>query len=395
MREAKRREKNTSSGFLLGLLNLIGSVTAACTMGCAVESEPPSVVALPPVMIAEAEVRDLIHEVKATGQLTPKFEATIASQVSGEVTSVAVEEGDAVSEGQILLEIDPELRILELANAEASTNEAGAQVSEALRDLGRVQNLRKRDATSQALLDDAQTTLELARSRKQAADARLGLARRALADATVRAPFAGLVSRRHVSSGEYLAVGVPVFELVALDPIEAEFALAEVDSSRVQLGQKVTLQLAPFPAESFEAEVTMISPIIDPLTRTLRVKALLPNPDGRLRPGLFVRVDVAVSPRPNALVVPEESLMQRVDGTVLYRLVANDRVERLVVKPGTLLDGWVEITEGLSPGDFIVVRGQEILVDGGLVSLRSADGKPLDSPNVASPGPTFSAGAGQ
>lgn len=350
----------------------------------------------PPVLVIPAVARDVTDRVEATGQLLAKFEATIASQVSGQVTATRVDEGDEVIEGQILLEIDPELRELELANAEASMAEARAQMVESWRDLQRIQNLRKRDATSQALLDNAKTTLELSRSRQSAAEARLGLAERALADATVRAPFAGLVARRNVSAGEYLSVGVPLFELVALDPIEAEFSLAELDSSRVHLGQKVGLRLAPFPDSRFEAEVTMISPTIDPLTRTLRVKALLANPDGLLKPGLFAHVDLGLEFREGVVMVPEESLLQRVDGTALFRLVEGERVERMVVRVGVLRDGWVEIRSGLEPGDFVVARGQEELVDGGRVSLRSTEGDLLAAPEVASPGPTSaSAGSGR
>lgn len=366
-----------------GALLLMGFIFS---LGCAGEKENSPSSGAPPVLVVLSQLRDVTEQVEATGQLIAKFEATIASQVSGQVTATLVDEGDEVVEGQILLEIDPELRLLELANEQASMAEARAQMVESWRDLQRIQNLKKRDATSQALLDNAKTSLELGRSRQNAAEARLGLAERALADATVRAPFAGLVARRYVSAGEYLSVGVALFELVALDPIEAEFSLAELDSSRVHLGQTVEIQLAPFPDVRFEAEVTMISPVINPVTRTLRVKALMANPEGLLKPGLFAHVDLGLEFRENVLMVPEEALLQRVDGTAVYRLVDGERVERVLVSVGALRDGWAEIRAGLEPGDFVVARGQENLVDGGLVSLRSTEGDPLRAPEVASPG---------
>jgi membrane fusion protein (multidrug efflux system) len=353
--------------------------------GCGVDEEPEKTVQAPPVLVAPVEIRRVVDAIEATGQLVAKAEATIAAQVEGPVTAVLVEEGDAIEAGQILLEIDPLRRELELANAEANLAESKARVAEGRREVSRLQRLKKRDAASQSRLDEGQTLLVLARSQASGAEARVGLARRALEDATIRAPFSGLVARREVSVGEYLSVGLPLFELVALDPIEIEFSLAEIDSARVQSGNKVTLRVAPYPKERFEASVTVISPTIDSATRTLRVKAELPNADGRLRPGLFAHVDLGVSERSGVLMVPEDALVMRAAGTIVYRLIDENRVQRVVVRTGIRQGSLVEIAQGLSAGDRVVVRGQRDLVDGGVVSLRTRDGQPADEPQVAAP----------
>ena len=377
----------------LRLSFLVG--VSACLMACAPEDERPAIMEPPPVFVSPVLSMDITEEIQTTGELVAKFQSTIASQVSGQVTVVLADEGEAVTEGEVLLEIDPELRMLELANAEASLAEARAQAVESWRDLQRVQNLREQGATSEAILDDAKTTLELSRARQKAAEAHLGLAQRARADATVRAPFSGLISRRHVSVGEFLNVSMPIYEIVALDPIEAEFSFSEMDSSRVHLGQAVTISLAPFPDLVFEAEGTMISPILDPRTRTLRAKALLSNPDGLLRPGLFAHVSLGLESRRGVAMVPEEAVLQRADGTVVYRLVEGGRVERLLVTSGVLRDSMVEIRDGVRPGDFVVSRGQEQLSDGGVVSLRSKDGESIPTPQVASGPASFASGAAQ
>jgi len=347
----------------------------------------------PPVMVARVLVRDVVDRIRATGQLVAKADATIAAQIPGQVTAISVEEGDRVAAGQILLEIDPQRRQLEVASAEAQVAEASAQVVETWRAMDRIQNLNKRDAASQARLDEARTALKLAHSRKNASEARLGLSRRALADASVRSPFGGLVARRRVSVGEYLSVGLPLFELVALDPIEVEFSVAEVDSDRIRVGQGVEIGLAPFPDELFTAVVTVVSPTIDSLTRTLRVKAELANPEGRMRPGLFAHIELGVSERSDVEMVPEEALLQRAGGSVLYRIVDGNRVQRLNVEIGVFADGWVEIRSGLGAGDQVVVRGQGNLLDGGMVSIRTRDGRPVDQPQVASPAMTVPPGA--
>lgn len=355
-------------------------------MGCSGEqASAPAAAAAPPVMLEPVRVMDVVDRIEATGQVVAKAEATIASQVAGEVTSIAAEEGDAVEAGQPLLEIDPERRQLELDDAEARRAEARANVAEAKREVGRIRGLHDRDAASQASLDDASTKLSLARSRLSGAEAQLGLVRRALQDATIRAPFSGRVARRYTNVGEYLGVGVPLFQLVALDPIEVGFSVAEVDSARIVVGNEVEVSVAPYPSERFTAHVTVVAPTIDPSTRTLRVKAELPNPDLRLRPGLFAHVYVGVARRSNVMMVSESAILQRAEGAVLYRLVDGDRVERLVVEPGVQLGDLVEVRTGLVPGDQVVVRGQRDLVHGVAVSVRKRDGRPVDEPQVAAP----------
>jgi len=353
--------------------------------GCGEAPLPPAATA-PPVLVARAESHDLVERIEASGEVRAQAEARVAAQVEGEVTGVALDEGDAAGEGALVIEIDPERRRLQVQDAAAAVVEAEAQLGEAQREARRIERLHAQQAASDAQLDSARTGLRQAGSRLEAARARLGLAERALRDAFVRAPFAGLIGERHVNVGEYVRVGEPLFELVALDPVEVEFRLTELDSARVAVGQAVGVRVAPFPDERFEATVSVIAPTLDPATRTLRVKALLPNPDGRLRPGLFARVDLGVAERRGVVMVPEEAVLQRADGSVIYRFreaelpAADGRVERVRVELGVHGDRRVELVSGVAEGDLVVVRGQTRLVDGGPVSLRTADGAPLDRP---------------
>ncbi len=359
----------------------------AALVGCGPQEAPPPLLAAAPVMIAAVEGWDVVDRVEATGELVAKDAATIASQVGGEVTSISFDEGDAVEAGQELLEIDPARRELELGQSRAQLAEAEAGVAEARREMQRIEQLSARSAASTSQVDEARTRLELAEARRRAARAGLGLAERARADSTVKAPFAGLVAERHVSPGEFLTVGQPLLRLVVLDPVEVSFRLAEVDSSRVELGDPVGVRVAPHPDEVFEATVSAISPTLDPRTRTLRVKALLPNAEGRLRPGTFARVDLGVSERAGVTMIPEESVLQRSDGSVVFRLKGEDRVERLRIQTGIHRGGFVEAIGPLAVGDHVIVRGQVGLVDGAKVSLRTADGQPAVASGAAEAGP--------
>ena len=328
-----------------------------------------------PVVLAPVEVRDVEERVAAPGQILAQQRADVAAQVPGEITAIVVDEGQTVAEGAVVIEIDPDRRALDLDRARARLSEAASGLLEAQRQRGRMGVLAKRDVASRAQLEQADSGLEAARARVQAAQADLGAAERATADSRVAARFAGVVGRRFVSRGEFVQPGQKLFELVSLDPVEVELSLPESDASRLALGLPLDVTVAPYPGEVFHATVSMVSPVVDERTRTLRVKALLPNPDGRLRPGLFARADLGIAKRTGVLLVPEEAVLQRADGAVVFRTSADGaRAERRLVQLGRIKGGQVEIASGLAAGDTVVVRGHSGLVDGAAIQARNADG---------------------
>jgi membrane fusion protein (multidrug efflux system) len=360
---------------------VVSLVATLLLAACGAEDEVAPAIQAPPVLAVNVEARDMIDRIEATGQLLAKAEASVAAQVRGQVAHVAVEESAAVVAGQVVVQIDPEQRSLELANQRTRVVEAQAQLELVQREYRRIAKLHAQNAASQSQLESSKTEVDLATSRLAGSKAEVGLAERAFRDATVTAPFAGLFARRYVIVGEFVSQGQPLFDLVALDPIEVEFHLPERDSSRVSLGALVEVRVSPFPDEIFYATVTVISPTIDAATRTLRVKAEAPNPQGRLRPGLFARAHLGVAERQDVIMIPEDAVLQRSDGAVVFRLVADSRVERVRIRTGVYRDGFVEVAEGLSPGDSVVVRGQTSLIDGSVVSLRNQDGSPVTSPS--------------
>jgi membrane fusion protein (multidrug efflux system) len=351
------------------LLGSLAFALAACGGG---EVEDGSEGA--PVTLQRVTAVDITDRIEATGELLAKERAQIAAEVGGRITEILIDEGSAAEKDAAVLKIDPERRALERDSARARVTESNAALREQERDVERIRELHARGVASQAQLDQAETQLKLARSRRSAAEAELGMQTRALADAVVKAPFSGLIADRLVSRGEYVTPGQKLFELVSLDPIEVEFHLAEVDSSRVKVGNDVDVRVAPFPDETFNATVTIVSPTIDSRTRTLRVKAQMANPDGKLRPGLFARVDLGIAKRDDVPMIAEEAVLQRADGAVVFRAIADERVERRVIEIGAHHDGMVEVVKGLALGDLVVLRGQARLADGQRISPRNADG---------------------
>ena len=360
---------------------LPSAALAALCVACSEPGGTPQPQA-PAVALAPVVVQDVTDRIEATGQLVAPDQATLAAEVAGRVTEVLVEEGSSVAQGEVIVMIDPERRELELDSATAQLAQMRVALAESERELKRVRKLYSQKVAAQARLEQAQTELALGRARLDAARAQHGVAKRALADANLAAPFPGLIAQRFVSAGEFVQVGQPLVALVALDPIEVEFRLAEQDSSRVELGQQVAVRVAPYPNEVFHATVTVISPTIDERTRTLRVKGRIENPDGRLRPGLFARADLGVNQRSGVRTIPEEAILQRSDGAVVFRLDEDSRVERRVIAPGLHLDGRVEVLEGLAHDDRVVVRGHASLIDGSRVTVRNPDGSSV-APSVA------------
>jgi membrane fusion protein (multidrug efflux system) len=336
-----------------------------------------------PVIVEQAHVGDLVEQIEGTGELAAPDRALIAAEVDGRVTDVHVDEGAKVVAGDLLLTIDPEKRKLDADSARAQARDADAAYEVAQREFERAKALHDQGIASDSVLDLRGTELSRAQARRDSAAAARGVAEKLLRDASVRAPFAGLVAKREVSRGDYVRPGQQLLEVVALDPIEVEFAVAERDTARVAVGQPVSVSVEPYPGEKFAGEVSAISPVIDPRTRTMRVKARIPNADGRLRPGLFARTDLGVAKRSNVVLVPAEAVLQRADGEVLFIVGPDDRAKRVVVKTGVQREGRIEIVEGVSGEDQIVVAGQAGLVDGAAVSRKEAAPAPENPPGAS------------
>ncbi len=341
---------------------------AACGDQAAKENEH-----LPSVSAAVVESVDLKEEIRASGDLNARLHTTIAAEIEGRITEISVDEGGHVSAGAVVIEIDPERRRLELAAGRAQLAQAQANFENARRQTERIRKLRSQNVASDQQLEAVETELSLARSRVEAQRAALGVTERALADASVTAPFAGMIARRSVQLGEFVQPGKPLVELVALDPLEVVFSLTELDTERVRAGQRIDVSVGAFPDRVFHGVVTFISPTVDPATRTLRIKAEIDNDEGHLRPGLFARVSLGVSPRSGVVMVPEEALIQRSQGAMLFKIDAENRVKRVTVATGVHDSGRVEVRGDVRPGERVVRRGHGGLADGALVAVRDAE----------------------
>ena len=360
------------------LLSVGVASLVAWSSGCGGETETVEAM-LPSVSAVAIVAVDFDEEIRASGDLEARFHTMIAAEVAGRVTELRIDEGGSVAKGAVVLEIDPERRNLDLDAAKARLAQARANLRKDQSQAKRIRKLRSESVSAEQQLEEAETELLLARSAVEAEQAAVGVATRAVSDASVSTPFAGLVSRRLVQLGEFVQPGTLLFELVSLDPLEAIFSLTELDTERVRLGQKVQIRVGAFEDRVFEGVVTFVAPTIDPATRTLRIKAEVDNGEGLLRPGLFARVSLGVSRREGVLMVPEEALIQRSVGAFLYRIDQEDRVVRVAVETGAQQEGLVEIRGPVEAGQRVVWRGHGGLSDGMVVVVRETKRPSLET----------------
>ena len=243
---------------------------------------------------AEAPSGAPVGPVGVTGEFVSPTTSELAVKMPGRVGRVLVEEGDRVRRGQPVLVLETEYLTLALKRSEAEVTRARAAVTEAERDFQRKEDLIAKGSVSQAAYDRSRSGYDSAAAGLQAAEAARDLAKQQLADATLRAPIDGVVAERRTDPGERLGDNSVAFVIVQTSPLKLRFRIPERYLSTLREGQAVSATVETYPGETFSGKVTRVIRVVDPATRTMAVEAELPNRDGRLYPGLFARVELAL-----------------------------------------------------------------------------------------------------
>jgi membrane fusion protein (multidrug efflux system) len=230
--------------------------------------------------------------IAATGEFVSPVRSELSPKMPGRVARVYVEEGSRVSKGQAVLELETEYVRLNLQTANAEAARAKAMMDEAQRDLARKKGLVDKGSVPQATYDRSQASYDQARAAYQGAMSQASLLRQQIADATLRAPVSGVVAEKRTEVGARLGEAGVAFVVVQLSPLKLRFAVPERYLGRIGKGDKVVARVDPYPGETFSGSVKTVGGVIDPKTRTMFAEAEFPNGDGRLKPGLFARVEV-------------------------------------------------------------------------------------------------------
>ncbi|MCC5869310.1 MAG: efflux RND transporter periplasmic adaptor subunit [Gammaproteobacteria bacterium] len=332
----------------------------------------PSVI----VEVTTVERQQMIDAVRGVGTLRASSEVEISPEVAGRITALEFREGGRVERGQVLVRLrDSRLRE-QLTSREAALSAARSRARNAERTYERVASLRAQRQVSEGDYEQALTDMQGAQAEVQGIEADIAAIREQLADMVIRAPFDGEISQQHVDEGAFVEVGRRIATLYRTDPLYIGFSIPERYAGRVTLDNEVQVSVASFPGEQFPATLDLISPSIDERSRTLGLRATVPNPDGRLRPGSFGTARLIVERLDDLAVLPEEALIGTRDGYIVF-VVEGDKARRRAVTTGLREDGIVAITEGLEPGEIVVQRGHSRISDGTSVEI-SGDGAAPD-----------------
>jgi membrane fusion protein (multidrug efflux system) len=318
------------------------------------------------VTIAEVVDRPMPRYLALTGSLTPNESSDVAANGAGVVLQTLVERGALVDKGAIVARLDARTAALSTAEAEAQAAAAKSALDVAKVECERVEKLYAANAISGVDYDRQHAQCTNATWQAKVAEARVALVRKGIGDATVRTPFAGMIAERYVSAGEYVQPSSKVVRVVAIDPLRLEITVPEQSIALVKVGLEVDFRVPAFPDGNFKGAIRYIGPTLRAASRDLVVEAVVPNPDKRLRPGMFATARVALGETP-APVVPKSAI--RVDGN-LHRIfvVVDDRVEERLVKVGEEREGVVEIETGVRTGERVVDPIRAEIHDGARVA---------------------------
>lgn len=325
----------------------------------------------PQVVVAPARVQRVVETLSRVANVQANEMIDIRSEIEGVVEEINFEEGQRVEKGQLLVSLDQTKLAASLAQTEANF-----QLSKA--NFERSKQLYEDKLISQQDFDQSAAAF-------QANVANLDLMRRQLKDSRIVAPFEGVMSVRNISPGQVISKNTIVSWLIDLDPVKIEFQIPERFLGQVKEKQKIDVKVAAYPDEEFSGEVFFISPYVDPTNRTALVKAQIPNPDLKLKPGMFANLDLTLTVRENSVVIPEAAITQILtNNQALIFEVDKENVARMkTIRTGVRLVGAVEVLEGLEPGDRVIIEGLQKVVPGVPVRIAKRSGAAEESGQAA------------
>jgi membrane fusion protein, multidrug efflux system len=337
---------------------VLASIASGCTPNAQAQGKPSEDLPLRVSTVAVAD-QPMPEYMILTGTLSAWQQSDVAANAVGKVIDAPIERGQRVKKGQVLARLDARSAALGAQAAQAQARLAETQASLASQDCARGKSLYDNNAISDAEYQKIMSQCSSARWSREAAEANRMVASKTLSDAIIRAPFEGVIGERFVNIGEFVQSSTRVASVYEMDPLRLEVTVPEASVALVREGLPIVLRVAAFGDEAFGGRVKFISPNIRRASRDLVVEAVVDNPGGRLRPGMFATVKLETGRRPVA-VVPESSV-RRDDTTARVYAVVDRRIQERIVQTGERSDGVIAIPKGISVGERVVAApGPEV-----------------------------------
>jgi HlyD family secretion protein len=342
-------------------------------------AQPPMTVELAKVSRASMQAY-----VEVVGSLVGAQTVDIVPRAQGRLQSIDVRIGDSVSRGQVLAKVEDQELLEQLRQADASFEVARATIRQREADLSfaktnldRNKSLFERHLLPRQSLDDAearhqasQAQLDLAQAQLQQASSRREELRINLANTTVKSPVNGFVAKRFVDPGAFVTQNIQLLSVVDISIVRLVVNLVERDLRKVNVGAGAAMSVDAYPGENFAGRVARVAPVLDPATRTAEMEIEVPNPTGRLKPGMYARVRLISTTKANALVVPKSAMVDVQVRRGVYMVQKGQAVFRAVTL-GLEEPDRIEVTDGLAEGDEVVTTGASALRDGAQVLLAA------------------------
>jgi RND family efflux transporter MFP subunit len=352
----------------------------------------------PPTLITVTEVKSGAFEVTedTLGSLEAVINSKIGAEVAGKVIAVRVVAGTPVKQGETLAVIDASDFLLQNQVEQAEVKRLEALLAQQDKLVERQQSLVARGFLSQNAADDAAAQRAAISEQLAAARARTNIGKRSVAKTTVTAPFSGVIENRMIAAGDYVKLGDPLFQLVSNQRLRAHLPFPESAAPLLARGQLVRLTSPQAPGKVFTASIADIRPVVTESSRALDVIVDLDGA-GLLRAGGTVNASVRIAAKAAALVVPEQSVVLRPAGKVVYAIVAAEgkqTAEQRIVQAGAKRGGVIEILAGLKEGEIVAQDGAGFLTHGATVAVKETskvgagggDGRPAAAPEVGAGG---------
>lgn len=377
---------------------------------------------MPLVEVAQVTQTLVEEKISRAGDIMPRSQVTIFSKVQGWVDKINVREGDLVKAGDILVTLDSREAQAAVAQAQANLEAAKARLrlvrataQEAVQtqiqqtkanlelaeaELKRAQELYDRNFIARQQLDEARTKYNVAKSaydlalnnlqqktweneialaeaQVRQAKATLELTQAQLANLTITSPLHGGVTKRHVDPGTMVKDTTPILTIMDLAEVKMVVNVTEKEFVRLKKGQPVKVFIAPFPEKVFPGRIEIITPALELQSRTAEIQIAIPNPGYILKPGMFGRVEIVLRSQPKALVIPVQAVFTQEDKDFVY-VVKDGKAYRRPIQKGLVKDTLVEVVQGLTWGELVVISGQSLLREGLRVKIASKPEKEME-----------------
>lgn len=306
-----------------------------------------------PVEVAKAKVQKVADRFEAVGTIEALESITVVSEIDAAVINLPFKEGTLIKSGEVVAQLDDSQLSAEVMRTEALLKQSKTNYD-------RIKNVVELKAGTPQDLDNASAELKVA-------EANLALANARFAKTRITAPFAGKIGARKVSVGTFLRTGQPITELANINEIRVNFSVSERFLSDLKVGSEVTVSTTAYSNHQVKGRIIVIEPVLDPLTRNVRVVARVSNPGSKFLPGMSANVSAVLSERPKALTIPSESVFAQGNQSFVYVVKPDSTVTRVPIKMGLQLADVVEVVEGLEEENEVVSAGHQKIFEGAKV----------------------------